>query len=171
MLGIGIGEMILIAGIALVIFGPEKFPDFAKIVLRTMRDLRGYVDDIQNEISKEIKPVKRELEQLARYDPEKYIDSLTKSSPGPTGAAVSSLGKDSPSGETDDGGKNERNDDSFDGAASSDSRRDDWNCSTVEGTTTEEKQEDNTVTNPETADAAQEGIAFEEPGDAPERLD
>ncbi len=78
MVGIGIGEMILIAGIALVVFGPEKFPDFAKIVLRTVRDLRGYVDEIQSEIQKEIKPIKREIDQLNKYDPKKYVDSLAK---------------------------------------------------------------------------------------------
>ena len=76
MMGVGIGEMILIAGVALVVIGPEKFPDFAKIVLRTMRDLRGYVDDAKRDISNELRPVKRELEDLSRYDPEDYIDSL-----------------------------------------------------------------------------------------------
>lgn len=78
MLGIGFGEMILIAGIALIVFGPEKFPDFAKIVLRTVNDLRGYVDDIQQEVTKEIRPIKREIEQMSKYNPEKYIDSLSK---------------------------------------------------------------------------------------------
>ena len=78
MLGIGFGEMILIAGIALMVFGPEKFPDFAKIVLRTVNDLRGYVDEIQKEVTKEIRPIKRELEQMSKYDPEKYIDALSK---------------------------------------------------------------------------------------------
>ncbi len=81
MLGIGIGEMLLIAGIALIVIGPEKFPDFAKIALRTIRDLRGYVDDIQGEISKEIKPIKRELDQLKKYDPEKYIDAIAGDTP------------------------------------------------------------------------------------------
>ncbi len=78
MLGIGFGEIILIAGIALIVIGPEKFPDFAKIVLRTVNDLRGYVDEIQKEVSKEIKPIKRELDQISKYDPEKYINALSK---------------------------------------------------------------------------------------------
>ena len=78
MMGIGTGEMILIAAIALIVFGPEKFPDFAKIVLRTVNDLRGYVDEIQKEVTKEIKPIKRELEQISKYNPEKYIDALSK---------------------------------------------------------------------------------------------
>ena len=77
MLGIGIGEMVLIAGIALVVIGPEKFPDFAKIALRTVRDLRGYVDDIKEEVTKEMRPVRDELNTLTRYEPEALIDGLT----------------------------------------------------------------------------------------------
>lgn len=77
MLNIGFGEMILIAGIALVVIGPEKFPDFAKIVLRTIRDFRGYMDDIKQEVTKELRPVKKELQNLSRYDPETYLNALT----------------------------------------------------------------------------------------------
>lgn len=77
MLGIGFSEMVLIAGIALVVIGPEKFPDFAKLVIRTVRDLRGYVDDVKTEVTKELTPIKKEMDQLSKIDPEKYIDSLT----------------------------------------------------------------------------------------------
>ncbi len=77
MLGIGFGEMILIAGVALVVIGPEKFPDFAKLVIRTVRDLRGYVDDVKTEMTRELSPLKKEMDSLKRIDPEKYIDSLT----------------------------------------------------------------------------------------------
>lgn len=76
MLGIGMGEMIVIGGIALIVIGPERFPEFAKIVMRTIRDVRGYVDEAKREITKEIAPVKRELDEMSRYDPETYIDRL-----------------------------------------------------------------------------------------------
>ena len=81
MLGIGIGEMIIIAAIALMVIGPEKFPDFAKIAVRTIRDLRGYMEDIQSEVTKELAPVKKELEQLNKIKPEEYIDSLMQDKP------------------------------------------------------------------------------------------
>ncbi len=74
---IGIGEMVFIAGIALVVIGPEKFPDFAKVVLRTVRDLRGYMDEVKEEVSKELKPVQKQVQELSKYDAEDYIDSLT----------------------------------------------------------------------------------------------
>ena len=73
---IGIFEIIIIAGIALMVLGPEKFPEFAKMAARLVRDIRSYGSEIQREIAKEIKPMKKELEDLSKIDPEKYIDSL-----------------------------------------------------------------------------------------------
>ncbi len=70
--------MIVVAGIALVVMGPEKFPGFAKMALRTFRDLRGYLDDLKTEAAKELRPVQQELTALSKVDPEKYIDALTR---------------------------------------------------------------------------------------------
>ena len=76
---LGIGEIVLIAGIALVALGPEKFPEFAKVALRAFRDLRGYLDEAKREISEELRPVKKEIEELSRHNPEDYIESLAGS--------------------------------------------------------------------------------------------
>ena len=73
---IGVMELVLIAGVALMVLGPDKFPEFAKMAARLVRDLRSYGTDLQREISKEIKPVQKELDDLRKIDPEKYIDSL-----------------------------------------------------------------------------------------------
>jgi len=89
MMGIGFGEMILIAGIALVVIGPEKFPDFAKIMLRTIRDLRGYMDEVKHEVTKELRPVQKELQNLSRYDPETYLNALTDDEKKPPSTASS----------------------------------------------------------------------------------
>lgn len=78
-MNIGLTEMIIIAAIALVFLGPEKFPEFAKIVIRTVRDVRGYVNDAKRDIANELKPVKKEMKELSRYEPEKYLDKLSKS--------------------------------------------------------------------------------------------
>ncbi len=75
-MGIGMSEMLLLAVIALVIFGPEKFPEYAKIFMRAMRDIRGYVNEVKTDVAKEINPLKRELDQLNRKDPEKLLDAL-----------------------------------------------------------------------------------------------
>jgi sec-independent protein translocase protein TatB len=71
-------ELIIIGAIALVVIGPEKFPEFAKIAMRAYRDLRGYVDDIKREMAEEMKPVQREIQQLAQYNPEDYIEHMAK---------------------------------------------------------------------------------------------
>jgi sec-independent protein translocase protein TatB len=73
---IGIFELILIAGVALMILGPEKFPEFAKMAARFVKDIRSYANEIQHEVAKEIKPMTKELADLRRIDPEKYLDKL-----------------------------------------------------------------------------------------------
>ena len=73
---IGVTELLVIAGVALVFLGPERFPEFAKIVARTFRDVRGYMDEAKRDIAKEIKPVKDELAKLSKIDPETYIEKL-----------------------------------------------------------------------------------------------
>ena len=75
----GMSEILIIAGLALVVMGPEKFPEFAKLALRAWRDLRGYVDDVKREVRQELKPVKKELDDLSRRTPEEYIDHFTGS--------------------------------------------------------------------------------------------
>ena len=77
-MGLGPFEIMLLAAIALVVIGPEKFPEFAKIVMRTIRDLRTYVSDVQNDIAKELRPVEKEVRNISRYDPESYIETLTR---------------------------------------------------------------------------------------------
>jgi len=73
---LGMSELIIIAGIALVVIGPEKFPEFAKISLRAFRDFRGYWDDIKREMNNELRPVKSELQKLSKYNPEDYVENI-----------------------------------------------------------------------------------------------
>jgi sec-independent protein translocase protein TatB len=76
MLGLGFTETIVLAGIILVVMGPEKFPEVAKAIIRTVRDVRGYFDDAQREITKEINPLKGELKHLSKYKPEEILDHM-----------------------------------------------------------------------------------------------
>lgn len=77
MFNIGMMEMVVIAGIALMILGPEKFPTQAKIFLRLVRDFRDHWDDAKRDILQELNPVKKELRELQRFRPEEIIDKLT----------------------------------------------------------------------------------------------
>lgn len=88
-MGLGLFEIVILAAIALVVMGPEKFPDFAKIVIRTVRDVRGYMNEVTTEVSKELRPVQKELNQISRYDanPSYHAPGSTaakKPSPTPT---------------------------------------------------------------------------------------
>lgn len=76
---IGITEIIILAAIALVVMGPEKFPDFARTVARMVRDVRSYVADAQRDLERETRPVRKELDELSKIDPETYIDRLAES--------------------------------------------------------------------------------------------
>jgi sec-independent protein translocase protein TatB len=75
---IGFSEMLLIAVIALIVLGPEKFPEYAKIFLRATRDLQGYIKGIREDLAKEVNPLKGEFDKLKRQDPEKLLDALMK---------------------------------------------------------------------------------------------
>ncbi|MCX8065285.1 MAG: Sec-independent protein translocase protein TatB [Candidatus Hydrogenedentes bacterium] len=76
MMGIGFSEMLIIAGIALVLLGPEKFPEFAKMAVRAWRDLQKYMDEMKMEIAKEVKPLERELREVTKKAEEIYKEAL-----------------------------------------------------------------------------------------------
>lgn len=73
---IGITEILIIAAMALIFLGPEKFPEVAKMAARFVRDVRGYMQEAQNEITKEFRPVQDELKKISKADTEAYFDRL-----------------------------------------------------------------------------------------------
>jgi len=73
---IGFFELIVIAAVGLLVLGPEQFPKYAKMAARFIRDIRAYANEVQSEIAKEIKPLTKDLADLKRIDPEKYLDKL-----------------------------------------------------------------------------------------------
>jgi sec-independent protein translocase protein TatB len=73
---IGISELIFIAAVGLLVLGPEQFPKYAKMAARFMRDLKNYANEVQTEIVKELNPLNKELTDLKRISPEKYLDKL-----------------------------------------------------------------------------------------------
>ena len=77
MFNIGMPELLVIAGIALIFLGPEKFPTQAKVFLRMFRDFREHWDDAKRDILNEINPVKKEFRELRKFKPEELLDKLT----------------------------------------------------------------------------------------------
>ena len=66
MMGIGPLEILVILVVALLVIGPEKMPEVARVLARVMRDLRGAMDE-----------VRRQFEDITREDllDTKEIDS------------------------------------------------------------------------------------------------
>jgi sec-independent protein translocase protein TatB len=54
MFGLGFGEIVIIAILALLVLGPDRLPGAAKTVGKTLRDLRRATDDIKGQIETEI---------------------------------------------------------------------------------------------------------------------
>jgi Tat protein translocase TatB subunit len=61
MFGIGLPELMIIAGLALILIGPKKLPELAKSLGKTLGELRKATDDVKETIFEEIKPIKDEL--------------------------------------------------------------------------------------------------------------
>ncbi len=58
MFGIGMPELLVILGLALLLIGPKKLPQLAKSLGKTMGELRKATDDLKDTISEEIEPIK-----------------------------------------------------------------------------------------------------------------
>lgn len=51
MFGLGFGEILVILVVVLLVFGPEKLPEVARTLGKTMAELRRGVDDIRHELT------------------------------------------------------------------------------------------------------------------------
>ncbi|NIQ38539.1 MAG: twin-arginine translocase subunit TatB [Proteobacteria bacterium] len=60
MFGIGMPELLVILGLALIILGPKKLPDLAKGIGRAMREFKRATEDMRESLQEET----RELEEL-----------------------------------------------------------------------------------------------------------
>lgn len=51
MFGLGFGEILLIMVVALIVFGPDRLPDIARTLGRTMAEFRRAMDEMRYEFS------------------------------------------------------------------------------------------------------------------------
>jgi sec-independent protein translocase protein TatB len=68
MLGLGVGEVIIILIVALVVLGPTKLPQVARQVGKGLREFRRHASDLQNtfdEVAREAEREERERERAA----------------------------------------------------------------------------------------------------------
>jgi sec-independent protein translocase protein TatB len=71
MFGLGFGEIIVILIVALLVLGPEKLPEAAKTIGKTIRELRKHTDNLKETIEQDehIGGTVRELKSALRGDP------------------------------------------------------------------------------------------------------
>jgi len=71
MFSMGPSELVIILVVALVVVGPEKLPELARMVGRAMRDLKKYASDVRNEFEKDLpmNEIRRDLDVLSDKTP------------------------------------------------------------------------------------------------------
>lgn len=68
MFGVGLPELAVILVVGIVVFGPDKLPDYARQAGRMMRQLRNFAQSAQNDLRSELGPEFSDL-KLTDLDP------------------------------------------------------------------------------------------------------
>ncbi len=68
MFGIGFGELVVIAVLAVLVFGPDRLPELAKQAGQFVRKLRTFANNARDELRSELGPDYADLE-LSDLDP------------------------------------------------------------------------------------------------------
>ena len=72
MMGIGFAEFLVIGVVALVVFGPDRLPEFARQAGRMVRQVRGLAKQARDDIRSELGPEYADFE-LTDLDPRRAI--------------------------------------------------------------------------------------------------
>lgn len=72
MFGVGLPEFAIIAVVAVVVFGPDRLPDFARQAARIVRQVRRVALDARDELRTELGPEYSDLE-LRDLDPRNIV--------------------------------------------------------------------------------------------------
>ena len=72
MFGVGVPELAVIAFVAVLVFGPDKLPDFARQAGRMLRQLRKFAHDARDELREELGPEYADLD-LRDLDPRAIV--------------------------------------------------------------------------------------------------
>ncbi len=100
MFGIGLPELLVIMGVALIVVGPEKLPELAKSLARGVLELKKTAAALKDSLDEEVGSVKEPWDQLER---EVYPDKNTSSATAEEfkePKVIESPGTDSPAPET-----------------------------------------------------------------------
>ena len=75
--GIGLPEMAVIMGVALLIFGPKKLPEIGRSMGKAIRGFQEASKEFQNEFQKEAEQLEEAISTTAELD-SKQIEAGTK---------------------------------------------------------------------------------------------
>ncbi|MFR6291269.1 MAG: twin-arginine translocase TatA/TatE family subunit [Peptococcaceae bacterium] len=64
MLNIGWTELLLVLGVALLIFGPGKLPELGQTLGKTIREFKGAINNIDADIKKEVNDIKSDVQEV-----------------------------------------------------------------------------------------------------------
>ncbi len=64
MLNIGWTELLLVLGVALLIFGPGKLPELGQTLGKTIREFKGAINNIDADIKKEVNDIKNDVQEV-----------------------------------------------------------------------------------------------------------
>ncbi len=90
MFGIGLPELLVIVGLALILIGPKKLPELAKSLGKTLGELRKAADDLKETISEEIDPIREEIPDRSKLEEalkKKFLDVEEKASGADKGSS------------------------------------------------------------------------------------
>lgn len=102
MFDIGLGEIIVLAVIGLLVFGPEKLPRAAADAARTLRNLRAMASNARQDLADsaglDLAETKDTLRSIADLHPKRMMSSLLDDEPDRPGRNGSSAGSGSSGG-------------------------------------------------------------------------
>ena len=90
MFGIGMPELLLILGLALIVLGPKKLPELAKALGKGLAEFRRATDDLKEEF----RQMEREVDDATADKP--AAESPPADEPRPPDPAVQTAKNDSP---------------------------------------------------------------------------
>jgi sec-independent protein translocase protein TatB len=95
MFGVGLPELAVIAFVAVLVFGPDKLPEFARQAGRMARKVREFANDARDELREELGPDFADLD-FKDLDPrtivrKHIIEAMNEDPDGPVTAAATPL--------------------------------------------------------------------------------
>lgn len=101
MFGVGLPEVAVILVVALVVFGPDRLPEFGRQAGRLVRQLRNFAQGAQDDLRRELGPEYADL-KLSDLNPRAAIrkhildvideEPANPTAPSPTSTALAQLG-------------------------------------------------------------------------------